>query len=56
MRIESNRQVRNTRLYGRKLGEGDVISGEQQHNFVTVYGKADHGVGGVLPVFNYGLS
>jgi hypothetical protein len=56
LRIESNRQVRNTRLYGRKLGEIDVISGSSNIFFVTVYGKADHGGGGVLPVSNYGLS
>ena len=56
MRIESNRQVRNTRLYGRKLGQIDVISGSSNIFSVTVYGKADHGVGEVLPVSNYGLS
>jgi hypothetical protein len=33
-----------------------VISGSSNIFFVTVYGKADHGVGGVLPVSNYGLS
>ena len=56
MSIESNRHVRNTRLYGRKLGEIDVISGSSNIFLVTVYGKADHGVDGVLPVSNYGLS
>ena len=56
MRIELNRQVRNTRLYGRQFGEIDVISGSSNIFFVTVYGKADHGVDGVLPVSNYGLS
>jgi hypothetical protein len=56
LRIESNRQIRNTRLYGRKLGEIDVISGSSNIFFVTVHGKAGHGIGGVLPVSNYGLS
>jgi hypothetical protein len=38
------------------LGEIDVISGSSNIFFVTVYGKADHSVGGVLPVSNYVLS
>ena len=37
-------------------GEIDVISESSNIFFVTVYGKADHGIGGVLPVSNYGLS